>query len=250
MRTDRINSKAHHSRNSAAAAIAAAGLAFMSAAHGQTADENIVVAELFTSQSCNSCVSANEIFRDLVRSENVIGLAWHVDYWNMLQTSKGRWQDPYSSKENTERQRAYNRNIRGRTSVYTPQMVFNGESETIGSSREKISAAVNKSTTRRPIPLATVKAQNAIEVSIGKSDDGGNAYLISFLQETTTEIPRGENAGETLAELNVVTGLKKLGVVRKAGQTISVEFPPENQGCVILIQEPGQGRILGAQYCP
>ena len=250
MRTDQKNCEKKIPQNSALIAFAVLGLAILSPAHGQTTDNKVVVAELFTSQSCNSCVSANEIFRELVRSENVIALAWHVDYWNTLQTSKGRWQDPYSSKGNTDRQRNYNRNIRGRTSVYTPQMVFNGETETVASSRDKIFDAFKTSTNRPFVSLNAAISQNALEITIGKSVAGGNAYLINYLPETNTKILRGENAGETFAEFNVVTNMKKLGVVRKAGQTISLDVPPGNQGCVILVQEPRQGKILGAQYCP
>ena len=39
-----------------------------------------VVVELFTSQSCSSCVAAAEYFENLALREDVIALGWHVDY--------------------------------------------------------------------------------------------------------------------------------------------------------------------------
>ena len=49
-----------------------------------------VVLELFTSQGCSSCPPADALLGELSRRPGVIGLAWHVDYWNSL-----GWRDAY-----------------------------------------------------------------------------------------------------------------------------------------------------------
>src|ERR1700683_5269841 len=78
-----------------------------------------MVVELFTSQGCSSCPPADALLGDLVRRPGVIGLAWHVDYWNSL-----GWRDPYASRAWTDRQKSYAKYLRGE--VFTPALVVNG----------------------------------------------------------------------------------------------------------------------------
>ena len=85
--------------------LAAFALAFSAfAGAGQTAepDKPLGVVELFTSQGCNSCPPADALFAELAAKEDIIALAYHVDYWDYL-----GWQDTLSRKENTERQYDY-----------------------------------------------------------------------------------------------------------------------------------------------
>jgi len=61
-------------------------------------DTNIVL-ELFTSQGCSSCPSADKLLKQLSDSEgadNIMVLSYHVDYWNRL-----GWKDPFSKAEYT-----------------------------------------------------------------------------------------------------------------------------------------------------
>ncbi len=73
----------------------------LSATRAKAAQAQTVL-ELFTSQGCSSCPPADAFLGELVRQPGVIGLAWHVDYWNSL-----GWTDRYARRAWTDRQRAY-----------------------------------------------------------------------------------------------------------------------------------------------
>ena len=92
--------------------------------------------ELFTSQGCSSCPPADALFAELAAKEDLVALAYHVDYWDYL-----GWQDTLSRKENTERQYDYMRAF-GSRSVYTPQAVINGRVHVNGASRGEVDGAL------------------------------------------------------------------------------------------------------------
>jgi len=68
--------------------------------------------------------------------------------------------------------------------------------------------------------------------------------------EITTKVTQGENAGHIYTDVNVVTGIRPLGLVRKRGAKITVPAPADGEHCALIIQEPKQGRIIAAAYCP
>ena len=96
-----------------------------------------VVLELFTSQGCSSCPPADALLGELVRRPGVIGLAWHVDYWNSL-----GWTDPYARPAWTERQRSYAKYLRGE--VFTPALVVNGAAMVVGSDKASVDRAIGE----------------------------------------------------------------------------------------------------------
>src|ERR1044071_3542181 len=65
-----------------------------------------VVLELFTSQGCSSCPSADRLLTKLAADPQLAGrvvpLSFHVDYWNYI-----GWQDPFSAASWSNRQRRY-----------------------------------------------------------------------------------------------------------------------------------------------
>src|SRR5437899_2881738 len=105
--------------------------------------QNPVVVELFTSQGCSSCPAADKNLAEIIEKaeangQQVIGLSFHVDYWNYI-----GWKDPYSKAEFTERQRKYALRMNSEN-IYTPQMIVNGESEFVGSDKNTSTKEIGK----------------------------------------------------------------------------------------------------------
>ena len=84
--------------------ILAAGLSLGGAA---MAAERPVVVELYTSQGCAACLTANQTANQLAQREGLIVLALPVDYWDYL-----GWKDTYARPAFAARQRAYARTLR------------------------------------------------------------------------------------------------------------------------------------------
>lgn len=236
-----------------AAAMTAAPLTARAQDNSPGADQSgAVTVEFFTSQACSSCIPAAKYFRELAARDDIVALSWHVDYWNTLQTRSGRWIDPYSSKAYTARQRKYNKKLRKRSSVFTPQMVINGSAEAVGSEEETVGRLIDEaSATMTPIAIAAEHADNGdFRFAVGESAGGGNAYLVTFKPKLTTDIKGGENVGRLYQGVNAVKKVQPLGVVRSIGAHLAVAPPAEGYGCALIVQEPGQGRIIAARYCP
>ncbi len=208
-----------------------------------------VAVELFTSQSCSSCVAAAVHMEELAERDDVVALGWHVDYWNALQTRQGRWVDPYSDPAYTDRQRQYNRNLRSTGSVYTPQIVVNGAGEAVGSSRNAVDAliAAQKSA---PSDARIVSMKRGAGDDVAIYVDGvGDVIVVYFKPHAETAVKGGENAGRRFVDRNLVTSFLVLGETDGSG-AFSATAPVPGEACAVLIQEPAQGRVLAAQYCP
>lgn len=237
-----------------ALASAAAGLSLFSGPAGaqdsaSAAAEPPVLVELFLSQACSMCPPAAALFPEIAERADVVALSWHVDYWNMTSSRNGRWEDPFSKAAYTKRQKRYNANIRHKSSIYTPQVVVGGETQTVGGKKEKITALIDQAP-RTGAAIEASLSRGGMQFEIDDSETGGNAYLVTFKKRTSTRITGGANTGKTFEEVNVVTGIRPLGVVRKRGGDLWVEKPSEGEDCALIVQEPGQKRVVAAAYCP
>ncbi|MEO1136760.1 MAG: DUF1223 domain-containing protein, partial [Pseudomonadota bacterium] len=206
-----------------------------------------VLVELFLSQSCPMCPPAAELFPSYAARDDVVALTWHVDYWNMTTSPKGVWEDPFSKAAYTDRQKQYNMNIRQRSSIYTPQIIVNGEYQTVGANAAKIDALLVDAQTTTP--LRAEADGDSVIFAVGESETGGNAYLVTFYKQATTDVTGGKNAGKAFTTRHVVKDVQPMGLVRKRGGEITAPRPADGEGCALLIQEPGQKRVIAAAYC-
>ena len=221
------------------------------------AQDRPVVVELFTSQSCFSCPSAEKFLGKLAREPDILALEFHVDYWNDLNYgSAGRWKDVFSRPEFTRRQRDYNQQIRNQSGVYTPQMVIDGRFEKVGTREWAVHASIRRARgLDDPGVRIAVRHGDANGLSVvvdGSAKDASAIWLVRFKRAVTTQVLRGENHGKTLVNHNIVTGLTRIGDWR--GRAVTFDLPDarpgSEEGCVVLVQGERPGAILGAAQCP
>lgn len=228
--------------------------------HSDTPEDRVsrpTVVELFTSQSCYSCPPAEAFLATLADRPGVLALEFHVDYWNSLVYGRhGRWEDPFSSPAATQRQRDYNVAIRGRSDVYTPQVVVDGRHEAVGSAGGAILSLIEKSATEKRarvgVRIARAPSGGFMVALAGEAPVATGVWLAVFVDRATTRVTAGENHDKALSSRHIVVAWRKVGEWRGGEATLAldaVKLEP-GQGCAVLVQPDGQGPILGAAACP
>jgi hypothetical protein len=225
------------------AAMALTGATLAGAASARAEPARPVVVELFTSEGCSSCPPADELLSELARSRpDVLLLAFHITYWDRL-----GWPDPFSLRAATDRQRDYAQTL-GLDSIYTPQMVVDGRTDVVGSDRANVLAALHDAAAARPAPvplrLTRAAGQVTLEVGAGAGAQRGSVLLVGYDAAHRTSVARGENAGRTLIESNVVRGL--VHVADWHGGRITVQAPPVAGDRLAAILQAPDGQVLGA----
>lgn len=236
-----------------AAAIAGVVLAAVSQsplwAEDQRARPKAVV-ELFTSQGCAQCPPADALLTSLATRDDVVALAYHVDYWDYI-----GWEDTLGQKAFSDRQRAYAKSW-GSSSVFTPQMVINGEEGVVGSRRDEVSDAV--ASAQLPLTLELQQHGDMLRVVIpaDASLSDANVWLVRYLDRSEISIGSGENAGKSMVYTQVVTDRQLLGMWEaRTGGTIKLPLRELEQtasgpgGIAVLVQQERNGLpgpILGA----
>lgn len=213
------------------------------------------VVELFTSHGCYSCPPADKLLSQLIKDDpELIALEFHVDYWNDLVHRGTSWEDPFSDEAWTERQRDYHAaRLKGRSGVYTPQMVINGRYAVVGSDVRRVNKALEASS-EASIDVAIEDAGEHLNITVGVLEEGASAsdiLLIRYKTRAVTDITAGENRNMMLTNHNIVHTIERLGVT-KAGQaqTFRVSSSPAMEDCAVIIQEQDTGPIVGGKRCP
>jgi hypothetical protein len=214
-----------------------------------------IVVELFTSEGCSSCPPADALLRKLDSAQPVPGaqlivLEEHVDYWD----DQG-WKDPFSSHDWTLRQTEYAQRLNVRA-PYTPQMVVNGGVELLGSDSRRAGNVFDqeRSLPVVPVHISEVKVESGrvhARIETGEAPANAEVFVALALDHADTEVKRGENGGRHLQHVGVLQSLSGAGKVQK-GQSFSKEIavsagkPGTAYRFIVFLQEPDQGRIMGA----
>ena len=213
----------------------------------------VVVLELFTSQGCSSCPPADRALQELTTKvgSDVYGLSFHVDYWNRL-----GWQDPFSTRQFTDRQRQYDRALNSQT--YTPQLIVNGRQDIVGGNRSKIEQAIAAIQRQPASAFVGVDGQvaytgNQAVVNYELSASGPYRVNVALVQkEARTAVRTGENGGRTLVNTNVVRQFKTLD---QSGPSGSVTLPvpaglsADQTAVIVYVQRTDSGQVVGATRC-
>ena len=218
-----------------------------------SAGERLTVVELFTSQGCPLCPSADAFLGELTKRDNVLALSFHVGYWDYI-----GWADPFSKPAYTKRQEKYLDRF-GLPYVFTPQVVIDGRMHASGNRQDSILHAIKVAGTvergRIDVELTRISAgQVRIRIPQPEAVYRGEAeiVLIRFDERKETVVTHGENSGKTLVNYNVVRILRPIadwnGEAVDLVQRLVELDGPGGDFCAVLIQERAQGRILGAAF--
>jgi hypothetical protein len=224
-----------------------------------------VIVELFTSEGCSSCPPADQLLARMDRNQpvagaRVIALEEHVDYWNSL-----GWTDPFSSPQYRGRQNDYGRKFQA-DSVYTPQMIVNGEAAFAGTDGERASQEIGKaaqaettSIDLKAIPNASDPGLMNLTVRVDTSRAGkprnSNVYLAVTESDLSSNVTHGENSGRMLRHAPLVRSFGVIGKLDSHGSSSGAitntlrlphEWKRENLRAVVFVQERDSYKITGA----
>ncbi|MGR3467552.1 MAG: DUF1223 domain-containing protein [Shimia sp.] len=203
-----------------------------------------VVVELYTSQGCSSCPPADALLHELGARDEILPLAFHVDYWDYI-----GWADTFALPGNAKRQKGYVKAAGGRT-VYTPQMIIQGRDHVIGTRPQEVIGKIAKHMGQpSPVGIAAERSGGRVAIALaplGRLDGQMVVLLIAFDPAREVAIRRGENAGRTITYTNVVTAVTPLARWDGAAPLeVSGDLPEDAEGAV-LIQAAHHGPIIAA----
>jgi hypothetical protein len=207
--------------------------------------------ELFTSEGCSSCPPADDLLAqlsaDAARSgQPVVALSFHVTYWNRL-----GWTDRFSDEAFTKRQGAYAKEL-ALQSLYTPQMVVDGEHQFVGSDESSVKDAVRAALARSRSTRLTLTARpdrDGVTAScdVAGAPEGSVLWVAWADAEDSSAPDRGENEGLRLHHVNVVRALERAPIRTGAStSTVHLRRPANAAGSVVAwVQRGDVGPVLG-----
>ena len=198
-------------------ALGSTGLVATSAVAQNAGSGHPVVLELFTAQGCASCPAADEMMLALAQREDVIALSLHVDYWDYI-----GWVDSFGDPKNTHRQQNYARR-HGYSTIYTPQVVINGQQIIDGFQVMQIMEAITAQRARPPEVL----------LSLERREDG---TLTIRARSSVESPPVAAMASRRSATPNAVVGTLSMGDAEPMAE-------PTSPAVVAPIQTDEAGRV-------
>ena len=216
-------------------------------------DTGFAVIELFTSEGCSSCPPADALVARIQKEyagRPVYLLAYHVDYWNYL-----GWKDVFSAPPFSDRQKQYAAWLKAR-SVYTPQVVVNGNKEFVGTNEQALRNSMTTDLQKTPTGKLTIKIKSQEKAAVNVEYQaigfaGSNYLLLAIVQKSaSTQVKRGENSGKTLAHVQVVRSFQTVALNNKSKGTVAVNLPEDldqkDAEIIAIVQNNANGEIAAA----
>lgn len=218
-----------------------------------------VLIELFTAEGCPICPAADRNLTFLETEQpfaeaELITLALHVDYWNSRS-----WRDEFSSPIFSRRQDIYGQVFKI-GSVYTPQMVVDGQMQFSGTDLAKAQKAVIESAKNEKGKieiLSTDDANGAAKVSVKVSDLPKHETSTVFLAIAEDNLASSRN-NASRSFTSVARQLRSLGFLTAEQKNVELEtlvqFQPDwklkNLKLIVFVQENGTRRVFGIGKFP
>ena len=186
----------------AATAFSAAAKDTPSTCSARSAHLAATVVELYTSEGCSSCPPADRWLSAVARSDDVVALAYHVDYWDRL-----GWKDRFASPAYTQRQ-LEQRSVNGARFAYTPQVVVDGRDRSGWHRMNGVERRAGVS----PVSIELSRSPAGLRATVRRVDGvAAPARLAAFWAVTESGhrsiVKAGENDGATLHHDHVVREL-------------------------------------------
>jgi hypothetical protein len=201
------------------------------------------VVELYTSEGCSSCPPAERWLGRLAGRDDVIALAFHVDYWDGL-----GWKDRFAQPQFTQRQDA-SRRTSGARFAYTPQVILDGRDTP---SWPALAPAALAGRGDPLVGLALARDGAALRLDVAPAT-GAPARIAGFVAVVdsglSTPVGAGENRGATLREDAVVRELLPWTADGPAHLAFASATTPEagaTRRWVAVATDPATGRPLQA----
>lgn len=179
-------------------------------AQAQSDGRRMVLVELFTSQGCDMCPTAEALLGQINEaSDRIVPIAFHVDYFNKP------WHDPFSEAIYSQRQFTYNTSYKKPKNAeygiyYTPMLMIDGEQSVNGRDKPTALATIRAASAKRPqvgivakLALKEGKRSGDLTVRVTKKSPtvaGREVLIAAVLREdgVVTKVESGENAGKAL----------------------------------------------------
>jgi hypothetical protein len=202
--------------------------------------------ELYTSEGCDSCPPAERWMSTLLKHPDLIGLEFHVDYWD-----NSDWRDPFSDHAYTARQQAIARR-RNHDQIYTPQIWLDGRiwnNWPKGTPPDPAEAAA---------PTLTLSVDGAdplqvvVDVDAAGSKPDYQVYAAVAEDRLSEHIRGGENRGKTLSHDEVVRAIAGPSPLPHA--QFELKVPPRadraHTSVVAFVQDEASGDVVQAVRLP
>lgn len=177
-----------------------------------SSEHKTALLELYTSEGCNSCPPADKWLGTLAENgyleQQVIPIAFHVDYWDYL-----GWRDIYADPGYSKRQQRHVHHNRLST-AYTPQLILNGKNLRPSGLLASRLRDINQEKADIHISLRAERSSGKVvevEATVtGQSDNivkDSELFIALLTDKIISPVAAGENAGRKLTHHHVTREL-------------------------------------------
>jgi len=221
--------------------------------------------ELYTSEGCSSCPPADRWLSTLVpkvvKAEEVVPLAFHVDYWDRL-----GWRDRFADPSYAARQYA-SAKVSGSGFVFTPQVVLAGRNFAAWSSIGSVQKVVRDASAVAPdasfvlrqhlVTSGRIEFEVQAQLRQGVSLNNVRVHAALFQNGLVTDVAKGENSGNQLHHDYVVRKLLTSKAIDHSGKirfqerfTLPDDAQMRMMGMAVFAQDAETGVVLQAMSAP